>query len=137
VTSAVSQCLPFSVSRNTSSLNHPISTRGFIPTSLSFKLKWATYQSSHGVDMFTFIMNVAEGIPVALLFDDGQGNRQVSNLLSVQGDRSSPSGCLDPSSAQSTSLNSSDSSQRLSRSAIFCDASKLYQADSFSLDLQS
>jgi hypothetical protein len=138
VTSAVSQCLPFSVSRNTSSPNHPISTRGFIPTGLSFKLKWVTYQASHGVDIFTYIMSIAEGIPVALLFDDGQGNRQASNLLLVQGDRSSPSGCLDPSSAQSTSaaLDSSDGSQRLSRSAIICD-SKFYQADSFSIDLQS
>lgn len=134
VTSAVSQCLPFSVSRNASSLNHPISTRGFIPISLSFKYEWATYDESHGVDTFTYIMNVVHGLHIALLFDDGQGNRQVSDLLSVQGDSSSPSGCLQPSSAQSTSA--PGSSQRLSRSAIFCD-SGFYQADSFSLDLQS
>jgi hypothetical protein len=135
VTSAVSQCLPFSVSRNTSSLDHPISTRGFIPTSLSFKLKWATYHASDGVDTFTYIMKVAQGLQVALLFNDGQGNRQVSDLLTVQGDSSSPSGCLQPSSAQSTSA-AADGSQRLSRSAIFCD-SRFYQADLFSLDLQS
>lgn len=118
VNGAVSQCLPFSISRNTSSLNHPISTRGFVPTSLSFKLQWTTFHVTHGVDIFTFIMNVAEGLHVALLFDDGQGNRQVSDLLLVQGDRFSPSGCLQPSSAQSTSA-ALDGSQRLSRSAIF------------------
>ncbi|KAF8500937.1 hypothetical protein F5888DRAFT_1905224 [Russula emetica] len=73
VTSAVSQCSPFSVSRNTSSLNHPISTRGFIPISLSFKLEWATYHTSQGVDTFTYIMNVAQGLHVALLFDDRSG----------------------------------------------------------------
>jgi hypothetical protein len=80
-------------------------------------------------------MKVAQGLQVALLFDDGQGNRQVSDLLTVQGDSSSPSGCLQPSSAQSTSA-AADGSQRLSRSAIFCD-SRFYQADLFSLDLQS
>jgi hypothetical protein len=131
VTNEVSQCLPFSVSRNTSesSLNHPISTRGFIPASLSFELEWETYHASQGVDTFTFIMKVAEGLQVALLFDDGQGNRQVSDLLSVQGDGSSPSGCLQPGSAQSTSA-AVDNLQRLSRSAIFCD-SRFYQADLF------
>lgn len=135
VTSAVSQCLPFSVSRNTPSVNHPISTRGFIPTSLSFKLKWVTYDASQGGDTFTYIMKAAEGLQVALLFDDGQGNSQVSDLLSVQGDKSSPSGCLQPGSAQPTSA-AVEGSQRLSRSAIFCD-SRFYQADSFLLDLQS
>ena len=134
VTTAVSQCLPFSVSRNTSSLNHPILTRGFIPISLSFKLDWATYRASGGVDVFTYIMNVPYGIHAALLFNDGQGNRQVSDLLSVQGDSSSPSGCLQPSSAQSTLASSQV--QRLSRSAIFCD-SRFYQADPVSSDLQS
>jgi hypothetical protein len=134
VTSTVSQCLPFSVSRNTSSLNHPISARGFIPTGLSVKLEWTTYDESHGVDTFTYIMDVAYGLHVALLLDDGQGNRQVSDLLSVQGNASNPSECLQPSSAQSTSA--LGGSQRLSRSAIFCD-SGFYQADSFSLDLQS
>jgi hypothetical protein len=136
VTGAVSQCLPFSVSRNTSSVNHPISTRGFIPTSLSFKLKWTAYHATQGVDTFTFIMKVAQGLQVALLFDDGQGNRRVSDLLLVQGDRSSPSGCLQPGSAQSTSA-AADGSQRLSRSAIFGDHSRFYQTDSLSLDLQS
>lgn len=134
-TSAVSQCSPFGVTRNTSSLNHPISTRGFIPISLSFKLEWATYDADHGVDVFTFIMNVPYGVHVALLFDDGQGNRQVSDLLLVQGDASSPSECLQPDSAQPTSA-AQEGSQGLSRSAIFCD-SGFYQADSFSLDQQS
>jgi hypothetical protein len=118
VTGEVSQCLPFSVSRNMSSLNRPILTRGFIPISLSFELEWASYHASQGVDVFTYIMKVAQGLHVALLFDDGQGNRQVSDLLLVQGDGSSPSGCLQPSSAQSTSA-ASGTSQRLSRSAIF------------------
>ena len=117
VDNTVSQCSPFTVSRNTSSLNHPISTRVFIPGAQSFKLKkWAAYQESDGIDMFTFIMNVAQGIDVALLFNDGVGNRRVSDLLSVQGDENSPSGCLSPDSPQPTSAALSGS-QGLSRSA--------------------
>jgi hypothetical protein len=115
--SAVFQCLPFSVSRNTSYMNHSISTRGFIPASLSFEFQWTIFHhdASHGVDTFTFIMSVAQGLQVTLLFDDGRGNRQVSDLLSVQGDRYSPSGCLQPSSAGYAS----GGSQGLSRSVIF------------------
>ncbi len=115
--SAVFQCLPFSVSRNTSYTNHSISTRGFVPASLSFEFQWTIFHhdASHGIDTYTFIMNVAQGLQVALLFDDGQGNRQVSDLLSVQGNRYSPSGCLQPSSAGYTS----GGSQGLSRFVIF------------------
>ena len=116
VDSTVSQCSPFSVSRNTSSLDNPISARGFIPGSQSFKLKWAAYRESDGVDMFTFIMSVAQGIDVAMLFDDGLGNCQVSDLLAVQGNENSPNGCLQPGSPLSTSA-ALGGSQSLSRSA--------------------
>ncbi|KAI0004473.1 hypothetical protein BJV74DRAFT_881072 [Russula compacta] len=103
VDNATSQCSPFSVSKNvsqgSSSLEHSLSARVFIPTSLSFTLPFTAFLSSQGVDTFTYIMNVAQGLRVALLFDDGQGSRQVSNLLLVGGGPSSPSGCLRPSSA--------------------------------------
>jgi hypothetical protein len=130
VNDAVSQCLPFSVSvaRNTSSQDHRLSTRAFIPTSLSFELQWTSFRTSQGVDTFTYIMNTAEGLHIVLLFDDGQGNRQASDLLSVG---SGPSGCLRTSSAQYTG------SESISRSAIFVIASRFCQADSFSLDPQS
>ncbi|KAI9465448.1 hypothetical protein BJY52DRAFT_1244080 [Lactarius psammicola] len=111
----VSQCSPFSVTRNNSSLDYPISVRVFIPTGLSTKLQRASFYSSQGVDTFTFIMSVARGFQVALLFDDGQGNRQVSDLLSVAGGASFPTKCLQITSTTSTATASNSS---LSRSAI-------------------
>jgi len=101
VDDAVSQCSPFDVSRNTSYSDHSLSVRAFIPTGLSFSLRWKNFYSSQGVDTYTYIMDVASGLRVAMLFDDGQGTRQVSDLISVGGGASSPSGCLQTSSAQS------------------------------------
>jgi hypothetical protein len=92
--STVSQCLPFKVSRNSSSLTKRPYVRVFIPTALSLRLQSVAFYSSQGIDTFTYIMNVARGFQVALLFDDGQGNRQVSDLLSVGGGEFSPSECL-------------------------------------------
>ena len=114
VNSTVSQCLPFSVSRNTSSANSRLSTRAFVPTSLSSKLRQTALHKTQGVDTFTYIMSVVEGIYVALLFDDGQGNRQVSDLLLVGG---GPTRCLQTSSALPTATPSG--SEGVSRSAIF------------------
>ena len=101
VDDAVSQCSPFNISRNTSSSDHSLSVRVFIPESLSFSLRWINFHTSQGVDTFTYIMDVASGLRVAMLFDDGQGTRQVSDLISVGGGASSPSKCLQTSSAQS------------------------------------
>jgi hypothetical protein len=130
--STVSQCSPFSVSRNTSSLDQSLSTRVFIPTSLSSKLQLEAFHKSQGVETFTFIMSVVGGFYIALLFDDDQGNRQVSDLLLV-GD--GPSGCLQSSSALSTAV-APTGSQSISRSAISA-ISGFYLADSFPLDRQS
>ena len=101
VDDVVSQCSPFNISRNTSSSDHSLSVRVFIPESLSFSLRWINFHTSQGVDTFTYIMDVASGLRVAMLFDDGQGTRQVSDLISVGGGASSPSKCLQTSSAQS------------------------------------
>lgn len=114
VNSTVSQCSPFSVSRNTSSPDLPLSTRVFVPTSLSIKLRQTAFHKSQGVDTFTYIMSAVEGFYVALLFDDSHGNRQVSDLLLV---RDGPSGCLQTGSALSTAAPSG--SEGVSRSATF------------------
>ncbi|KAH8998533.1 hypothetical protein EDB92DRAFT_1180218 [Lactarius akahatsu] len=60
-------------------------------------------------------MNVARGFQVALLFDDGQANPQVSSLLSVTGGASNPTQCLQITSTTSTATASASS---LSRSAV-------------------
>ena len=117
VDDAVSQCSPFNVSRNTSSSDHSISVRVLIPESLSFSLRWINFHTSQGVDTFTYIMDVASGLRIAMLFDDGQGTRQVSDLITVGGGASSPSGCLEASSAQSTAATQAGVGG-LSRSAI-------------------
>ena len=108
----VSQCSPFSVTRNTSSPDYSISVRVFIPMGLSSWLQSTSFYSSRGVDTYTFIMSVARGFQVALLFVDGQGNRQVSELLPVAGDESTPTKCLEATSTATTSPSS------LSRSAL-------------------
>jgi hypothetical protein len=117
---AVYQCSPFNVSMNTSSLDHSPSVRVFIPTSLSLSPSWTNSYSSQGVDTFTYTMNVASGLQVALLFDDGQGNRQVSELLSVGHSASSSSGCLETSSASSNAAAAPVQTgvMRISRSVI-------------------
>jgi hypothetical protein len=135
VNSSVSQCSPFSVSRNASSLDHPLSARVLIPTSLSFKALWTGFHTSQGIDTFTYIMSVAQGLHIALLFDDGQGNRQVSSLLPVGGGESSPNKCLQPSSVQSTGK-ALGGPQNISKFVIFCE-SGFCHANSFSLGLQS
>lgn len=109
----VSQCSPFSVTRKTTSPDYSISVRVFIPEGLSYWLQSISFDSSQGVDIYTFIMNVARGIQVALLFVDGKGNRQVSNLLSVAGDENSPTKCLEITSTSTAA----DSHLSLSRSA--------------------
>ncbi|KAI9443262.1 hypothetical protein H4582DRAFT_1176425 [Lactarius indigo] len=111
----VSQCSPVSVARISSSSDYPISVRVFISTGLSSMLQRTSFYSSQGVDVFTFIMSVARGLQVALLFDDGQGNRQVSELLSVAGGESNPTKCLQITSTTSTATASAPS---LSRSAV-------------------
>lgn len=133
--SSVAQCLPFSVSRDASSLDHPLSARVLIPTSLSFKALWTGFNTSQGVDTFTYIMSVAKGLHIALLFDDGQGNRQVSNLLSVGGGQSSPSRCLQTSSPVPTAV-ALGGPRSISRYVIFAMVG-LATLIRFSLDLQS
>jgi hypothetical protein len=117
---AVSQCSPFNVSQNTSSLEPTLSVRGFIPMGLSFDLEGTDFHTSQGVDTFTYIMNVASGLRVALLFDDSQGNRQVSDLLSVGGGVSSPSECLGISTAPSSQSAAAQVGVKgISRSAVY------------------
>ncbi|KAH9042085.1 hypothetical protein EDB85DRAFT_1917793 [Lactarius pseudohatsudake] len=111
----VSQCSPFSVARISSSLDYPISVRVFVPTGLSSTLQSTSFYSNQGVDIFTFVMNVARGFQVALLFDDGQETPQVSGLLSVAGGASNPTQCLQITSTTSTATASASS---LSRSAV-------------------
>ncbi|KAH9179285.1 hypothetical protein EDB89DRAFT_1878527 [Lactarius sanguifluus] len=111
----VSQCSPFSVARISSSLDYPISVRVFVPTGLSSTPQSTSFYSNQGVDIFTFVMSVARGLQVALLFDDGQENPQVSGLLSVAGGASNPTQCLQITSTTPTATASASS---LSRSAV-------------------
>jgi hypothetical protein len=121
VDSTVSQCTPFTVSRNSSSLANHLSVRAFVPTALSSSLQMVEFHTSQAIDTFTYIMSVAQGFQVVLLFDDGQGNRQVTDLLSVMGGESSPSGCLSANSTAPTTqaLERGAGVQGLSRSASF------------------
>lgn len=123
VDSTVSQCLPFDVSQNSLSLTQLSSLRVFIPTTLSFRLQSVAFYTKDGIDIFTFIMSVARGLQVALLFDDGEGYWQVSDLLSVGGGEFSPSECLLASPTPSTTAVVRANAQRLSRSASFAIAS--------------
>ncbi len=110
----VSQCLPFSVACTASSLDSPLSARAFIPADLSFGLQRTSSYSSQGIDIFTFVMSVTRGFQVALLFDDDQGNIQVSGPFSVAGGESNPTKCLENTSTASTRTVRSS----LSRSAL-------------------
>ncbi|KAI9509231.1 hypothetical protein F5148DRAFT_1283209 [Russula earlei] len=119
VDNAVSQCLPFNISRNAST-DDALSTRVFIPTGLSFSLGWTAFHTNQGIDTFTYIMAVAQGLRVALLLEDRQGDRQVSDLLTVKGEQSSPSGCLctGSSSYTTTTVTPVGSQRGSSKSAL-------------------
>ncbi|KAI0250766.1 hypothetical protein BJV78DRAFT_1216823 [Lactifluus subvellereus] len=119
VDSTVSQCLPFRVSQNSPSLTQRSSLRVFVPTTLSFRLQSVAFHTNDGIDVFTYIMSVARGFQVALLFDDGEGNRQVSDLLSVGGGEFSPSECLLASPTPSpTAVVRANNARGLSRPAM-------------------
>ena len=137
VGSTVSQCTPFTVSRNSSSLANRLSVRAFVPTALSSSLHMVAFHASQATDTFTYTMSVAQGFQVALLFDDGQGNHQVSDLLSVMGGESSPSECLSASSTPSATqaLARGAGVQGLSRSASFL-IERCREVNQLSLGLQ-
>jgi len=131
---AVSRCLPFNVSRTASSSRDTPSARAFIPTGLSSRLRMTGFHTSQGIDTFTYIMSVAQGIPVALLFEDGHGNSQVSDLLWVRSGEPSTGGCLRASSIDTAST--LDDVEGVPRSVIFT-STTFCEADGFSVELRS
>jgi len=100
---------------------HPTapSIRAFTPKGPSFTVHQDLTSSSPGVG--TYLMDAFRGQQVALLYDDGEGTRQVSDLLTVDGDTSSSTSCLpsaQPIGDAEMANSSSSSSRKLSSAAI-------------------
>ncbi|KAF9257499.1 hypothetical protein L218DRAFT_965276 [Marasmius fiardii PR-910] len=87
IVGAVRQCEDFTVRYNTT---NPPTIRRFFPNGFSFPLM----MTSNSNDGATYTMAAGRGQRIVLLFDDGEGSRRTSSLLSVDGDSSSSNKCL-------------------------------------------
>jgi hypothetical protein len=86
------QCEPFSLSFNSAAESSP-TIRVFRPKGSSFIIN-STFESPGVV---TCITEIQRGKEVVMLFDDGCGNRQTTDLLTVGGDSSSSIDCFQKS----------------------------------------
>jgi hypothetical protein len=91
VSGPVSQCQPFNVTYNTTLAEHPPSIQAFTPLQSAFAIN-ETDLPTAGVS--TYLMSAARQTEVVLLFDDGLGYREVSDLLTVGGDSTSDDTCV-------------------------------------------
>jgi len=73
-----------------STTEHAPTVRAFTPKGHSSFLN----STSESVDEATFVMNAERRKQVVLLLDDGQGNQQTTDLLTVGGAESSSTGCI-------------------------------------------
>ncbi|KAI0311887.1 hypothetical protein OF83DRAFT_709763 [Amylostereum chailletii] len=97
--SSVTQCEPFNVSFNSTVDPTPPSARVFVPLGPSFNL---TEEPSPQTGVGSYLMNVTRGKQVAVLYQDAAGNRESSQLITVDGDTSSSSNCLEAQPETST-----------------------------------
>jgi hypothetical protein len=88
----LSQCLPFNVSFNSTTADVP-TIRAFTPRGPSFLVN-STSESTESSGMATFVMDDQRENVVVLLFDDGHHNRQTTDLITVRGDSSSSTDCI-------------------------------------------
>lgn len=85
-----SQCESFNVTFNATQHRAP-TIQAFVPHGRPFTIKQDPGGNSTG--SASYLMNLARGFQVALLFNDN-GTRQTSDLLTVGGDSTSSSSCL-------------------------------------------
>jgi hypothetical protein len=115
----LSQCLPFNVSFNSTTANAP-TIRAFSPRGSSFLVN----STSESNDMATFVMDDQRENEIVLLLDDGHGNRQTTDLITVQGDSSSSTDCLQnqmqTGNASPSPQNATATQNRLSKYVVNC-----------------
>jgi hypothetical protein len=86
----VSQCQPFNVTYNTTLVDRSPSIRAFRPLHSSFAINETA--PADGRD--TYLMSATRQTEVVLLFDDGLGYREISDLVAVGGDTTSDDACV-------------------------------------------
>ncbi|EIM86117.1 uncharacterized protein STEHIDRAFT_169105 [Stereum hirsutum FP-91666 SS1] len=89
--STLSQCESFNVSFSNTSTAPTV--RAFVPNFFSETLN-QTSTTSNTTGVASYILPVFRGFEVAFLFEDDDGNHQVSNLYPVGGDASSSTSCF-------------------------------------------
>lgn len=104
---SVFQCELFNVSYDPTIVPRPPSIRSFIPLGGSDRIN-LTSRPSEGTASYT--MTAEHGTQIVLLFDDGQNHRQTSPLLTVGGDSTSSTQCLQNDNNVSTPNEQSTSS---------------------------
>ncbi|KAL0575296.1 hypothetical protein V5O48_006673 [Marasmius crinis-equi] len=83
----VTQCEDFTLRFNTT---NPPTVRAFFPNSFSYPLKRTS--ASNGTATYT--MQAIRGLQTVLMYDDGNGNRRTSPLMTVGGDSSTSTRCF-------------------------------------------
>ncbi|KAI0693226.1 hypothetical protein BC835DRAFT_1416054 [Cytidiella melzeri] len=122
VDQSISQCEDFKVTYNASVTPVFPTIRAFLPKSSSILVNQSTAASTAGNVSYT--MDVARGQQAVLILSDDSGFMESTNLLTVGGDTSSPTGCLPaknqtkPDSDQGQSNDQSATKRSLSKAAI-------------------
>lgn len=114
----VSQCQPFNVTYDTTLIDRPPSIRAYTPLQSAFTIN-ETGEPTDGIE--TYLMSASRQTQVALLFDDGFGYQEMSDLLTVGGNSTSDDSCVLARKADSSYMQmneTSSSRQKLSKGAI-------------------
>lgn len=90
---SMSQCEAFTLSFNPESENTP-TVRVFRPKGSSFFIN----STNESPGTTTFVTEIQRGKEIVMLFDDGRGNQQTTELITVDGDSSSSVDCIKQSS---------------------------------------
>ena len=105
---SVSQCADFHVTYDASAISTPPKIRAFLPRTFAFPLPLDNTTSTAGNS--SYVADLFRGQQTVLMVSDDTGYRQSTNLLSVEGDSLSPTGCLPkfPASNQTTQMNANN-----------------------------
>lgn len=105
---SISQCADFHVTYDASAISTPPKIRAFLPRTFAFPLPLDNTTSAAG--NASYVADLFRGQQTVLMVSDDTGYRQSTNLLSVEGDSMSPTGCLPtfPASNQTTQMNANN-----------------------------
>ncbi|KAF5340772.1 hypothetical protein D9611_007506 [Ephemerocybe angulata] len=88
------QCTEFGLQYNSTAVRQVPRVRAYVPGDIILQLNSSVDDPTAG--LARYVMTVSRDRNVMLLFDGGNGIRETTSLITVSGDASSPSDCLQP-----------------------------------------